>query len=125
MENVFVWRLESQEGIGVYQSSSLKDSTWNISTNSFKCQKRNPTFFQDVFFDNVIVNDVKHCSFGFSNLEQYKNWVFKKEWRIELEKNKAVLRKYQVEDGLFLESPFQVVFRKDFSILVEEISPNI
>lgn len=49
MENVFVWRLESQEGIGIYQSSPLKDSIWNISTNSFMSKKK-PYFLSRCIF---------------------------------------------------------------------------
>lgn len=123
-QEIFVWRLEDERGIGVYQSSDKKDSIWNISTNSFRCSKRNPTFCEDIAFDDIIVNDIKHCSFGFKNLDQYYAWVFKKEWRDALAKNKALLRKYFVEDGIYLESKYQVLFRKDLSTLIEELAPN-
>ena len=120
IETVTVYRIELEDGTGVYRSS--KGNLWNKITDSmvdFSCHPRpqeDPVLNYDELFD------VKF-SFGFSSIEQYKNWFFNPYWRKELSKYGVFLSLYEVDKEHFRNGQKQIIFRKDHAVLKERINP--
>lgn len=119
---VTVYRLEFPNGDGVYRHTEEKDSLWTQITGNFEDETLHPRPERDIpNWDDCF--DC-HWSFGFSSVEQYKNWVFNPFWRREFSRLGAVLSAYETPQHKTRRGRRQVIFLKSHAQKVDSYSPN-
>lgn len=129
-----VWRLETDEGIGIYQSvigfdGRRQPSLWSRSTNNSCDPDWHPIphssqHLMSQFDDKAHLRNFIEYSFGFSGKRQFLQWVFDPKWRHALVKNGVLLNIYNVDKRLCLVDNHQVMFIKDKAKLIKTMAVN-
>lgn len=121
-----VYRLEHRRsGRGVY-STGVAGTVYDKMPFQ-EALKRHLTPGEDPGLRNFWLN-LTHPSdwyFGFSSIDQYKEWFFTEESRAQLHFEDIVLRVYEVPDDSYKQGCVQVVFIKNQAKLVQQLDPCV
>lgn len=121
-----VYRLEhSHSGRGVYRTGAASIASEKM--NFKEALKRHLTPNEDPGLRDFWLN-LKHAYnwyFGFSSINQYKDWFFTEESRAQLHIEDIVLRVYEVPDDSYKKGRAQVVFIKAQAKLVQQMDPRV
>lgn len=123
------YRIENEQGHGMYRSDTYLNCTSNMQG-----MERHPSPYDDMGLAKNCKRrkympgatwckwwriDPTLFNYGFGNLDQLKNWVYKKEWRTELQKKGFKVSVYKCKKAAFAAGDTQAV------CVIEEIKPGI
>jgi hypothetical protein len=111
-----IWRLETKDGRGVYESGHY----WKVADHE---PDRHPTPFLDLGLDFNSWEEIGKFHFGFASIEQYTQWMYRRKWRMGFEEKDLVLSRYEVPVRHSRVGDKQAVFKKKYAKLIEQRSP--
>ena len=131
-----IWRVESEEGIGIYCYYQIINKKFYNFPKSTQ-QRLNKIYKDSIthnpeddeilssFWNDLSINDRKKYFFGFSNIHQFFKW-FSYGYRKDMAKIGLKLRKYQINEKNIIHGKYQSIFFKDDdTIILEEYLPDL
>lgn len=127
--SVEVLRLETVDGCGIYLSnpnhSDLywkpitinEESLWYEVTNNFQDHSVHPTPLQEF---GIEMDCWPELFCGFSNLDQYRNWLFNPYWRRAFDAKGVKLVTYKVPRDEVRFGRKQILFNKSLATKIKE-----
>ncbi len=127
--SVEILRLETVDGCGIYKSNpknsssscinltTKEESLWCQITNDFQDKSVHPNPFQEFGID---LDYWPEFFCGFSNLEQYKNWLFNPYWRRAFASCGVKMVTYKVPCEHVKVGHKQVLFNKSMATKIKE-----
>lgn len=121
-----VYRLEMENGRGVYQSSvNGSRPAFNGIYTDYATGSNHPPPWRDRgmsrFWDSLeITGQSLRWFFGFTSLEQLQAWFYRADDRTRMADNGVVMRVYEVPEKSFVAGQYQAIFRKEDAKLVLE-----
>lgn len=110
---MFVYRIEDDKGVGMYHSSKVEGDEYCVPVD----YDRHPTPFDDSLLCNkwreMSVIDRKSHIFGFSSVEQLRNWIYNDLWLKNLHEEGFVISVFSVERENVIEGHTQALFVRD------------
>lgn len=128
MSQNHIFRLEMPDGQGIFQNIDKTPSIWERCSDGYKNIKKHPTLAFDRELQEVesqLGFKMKEYYFGFESINQYYKWMFNPLWRERFFNEGVQLNEYEVEEGFLFRSDYQVIFKKEFSTLINSYAPNI
>lgn len=108
---MLIYRVENQRGVGMYKAYAkacyaMVGSDRHPSPNDDA--ELRPAWHQ-------LLNEglYRHYNFGFATLDQLRSWIYKDEWREELDRKDFYAMCYYVPDEYMHIGATQAIFRKD------------
>lgn len=117
---MLIYRLETEDGLGVYRGNTWEESAWYKATND---ASHSLQLLPDE--DNIsgIWLSLSTTRFGWHSVELYLQWVSKIEWRKAFEDIGVKLCVYEVEARKVVMGSCQCVFNINDATLTKKVSP--
>lgn len=94
---VKVLRVETDVKLGMYGQSDL-DCIWDMQSPSNHPLPNEDAALSSVWNDFRVKGIHREWSFGFSDLKQLRNWIYRSEWRDELARTGFMISVYDAKD---------------------------
>lgn len=123
------FRLENDDGVGVYHSADDSGlSIWQKVTESKESSLQHDAIHVQPVVDyelRLTFEELTRCQyhFGFLSIDQYKAWLYNPLWRKNLSNHGISLSIYEIEEGDLKKSSHQVAFLRNDATLVEKVNP--
>jgi hypothetical protein len=129
--SVDVLRLETVDGCGIYKSkpnttgsswgavTTTEESLWCLVTNNFQDSSLHPNPCQEFGLEMDYWPEL-FC--GFSNLDQYRNWLFNPYWRRAFAERGVKMVTYKVPREEVKFGRKQILFNKSMATKIKEES---
>lgn len=117
---MLVYRLETEDGLGVYRGDTWEGSAWCKATND---NSHNLQLLPNEDGVSSTLLSLTTTRFGWHSVELYLQWVDRVEWRKAFEKLNVSLCVYQVEDYNVITRSCQCVFNINHATLIKKLSP--
>jgi hypothetical protein len=127
--SVEILRLETVDGCGIYKSNpapsefywgaitTSENSLWQKVTNNFQDSSVHPTPLQEFGLEMDLWQEF-FC--GFSNLQQYSNWLFNPHWRRSFAAHGVKMVTYKVPRDEVKFGRKQILFNKSMATKIKE-----
>lgn len=127
--SVEILRLETVDGCGIYKSkpnnsssfclnmTTKEESLWSQVTNDFHDSSVHPNPCQEFGIELDLWPEL-FC--GFSNLEQYRNWLFNPYWRRAFAERGVKMVTYKIQQDEVKFGRKQILFNKSMATKIKE-----
>ena len=117
---MIIYRLETEDGLGVYRGDTWEESAWCRATNDvYDSLHLNP---EEDDFDLSLIS-LLTTRFGWQSVDLYLQWVNRVEWRKAFDELNVSVCVYEVEDYNVITRSCQCVFNINNATLVKKVSP--
>lgn len=125
---VKVLRVENSEGIGMYACRIWDEKLHSYPRYIYEMTEasNHPNPLEDAALFPTWVEigyeDRSKWNFGFVDLAQLRNWIYRQSWRDELKKHNFMISIYEVDTKNFHAGDTQCIFIKTNATLIERFS---
>lgn len=138
METQSIWRLEDEEGRGLYAgilSSFFGPSYFTMAVEDCggisdeedqKMCALHTAPFEDVGlgWDELGRTQLDYI-FGFKNLAQFRRWIYREDWRRKLGEYGIRLNHYECDPDYCRCGQSQAIFQREHAVLIESVLPDL
>lgn len=121
-----VFRVENEAGKGMYSirnaDGDSPDYFWEMSNNTNHPSPRDDIGLKDLWIKAYNEGTYREWNFGFRDLPQLRNWIYRQEWRDEIVSVGGFISVYEVDDRDYAAGDTQCIFRKEFAKKIDTIT---
>lgn len=116
---MFVYRIEDEEGVGMYWSKKITaytDDDYPVPIDEGK----HPPPYRDSLINTqwslMTLLEQKEYIFGFSSLGQLRNWIYNNDWLMNLHAKGFVISVFEIDEEDVIKGYTQALFIRSKSI---------
>ena len=127
-----IWRLESERGVGIYNTSLCNEIQADFEDCNFYNRQRQPMPCDDPkmckAWNAMEWREKEKWFFGFSSIRTYVRWfhgLHARRWFANHKEQEIVLSRYEVPRRFVIKGEYQAVFRMREAELMERYRPDV